>query len=102
MGAIQGAFDAFLGVAKFENFALRMKAHAENAHDRGKFLEFSSKVEKVIYPGLKSHPQHELAKRTNAGLGGMITFYIKGGLLRPRSFLENRESFFSWLKSGRG
>ena len=48
----------------------------------------SANVEKVLYPGLRSHPQHELAKQQMSGFGGMITFYIKGGIDEARTFLE--------------
>jgi cystathionine gamma-lyase len=54
---------------------------------------YHPKVEKVIYPGLKSHPQHALAKEQMTGMGGMITFYVKGGLEAARTFLESVEIF---------
>lgn len=57
------------------------------------FLEASPKVEKVIYPGLPSHPQHDLAKKQMHGFGGMITFYIKGGLTEANKFLQNVKLF---------
>ncbi len=58
-----------------------------------KFLESHPKVDKVIYPGLESHPQYALAKEQMHGFGGMITFYIKGGLDSARKFLENVNVF---------
>lgn len=70
-----------------------MKAHAANALAIAKFLEAHPKVAKVIYPGLESHPQHALAKEQMSGMGGMITFYIKGGLAEARTFLENVQIF---------
>src|SRR5690606_19812522 len=68
--------------------ALRMQRHAENAMTVARFLEGHSKVESVIYPGLESHPQHALAKQQMSGFGGMVSFYLKGGLDESRRFLE--------------
>ncbi|MBK9324578.1 MAG: cystathionine gamma-synthase [Bdellovibrionaceae bacterium] len=93
MGGIQGPFDSFLCLRSLKTLPLRMKAHAENAAVLAEFLEAHPKVQKVIYPGLKSHPQHELAKEQMLGMGGMITFYIKGGLKEARTFLENVQIF---------
>ncbi|QDK39471.1 cystathionine gamma-synthase [Bdellovibrio sp. NC01] len=93
MGGIQAAFDAFLCLRSLKTLPLRMKAHQENAMAIAKFLESHPKVEKVIYPGLESHPQHALAKAQMSGFGGMITFYIKGGMESARKFLENVNVF---------
>ncbi len=93
MGGIQSAFDAFLCLRSLKTLPLRMKAHQENALAVAKFLETHPKVEKVIYPGLASHPQHALAKDQMSGFGGMITFYIKGGMDSARKFLENVSVF---------
>lgn len=57
-----------------------MREHSKNALILAKYLEKHPKVERVIYPGLPSHPQHELAKTQMKGFGGMITFFVKGGL----------------------
>ena len=57
------------------------------------YLEKHPKVERVVYPGLKSHPQYELGKRQMKGAGGMITFFIKGGINESRRFLENVKLF---------
>ena len=70
-----------------------MRAHANNAIEIAKFLEAHPKVDKVIYPGLESHPQHELAKRQMSGFGGMLSIYIKGGLAESRTFLEEVQLF---------
>lgn len=70
-----------------------MQRHEENALKIAKFLESHPKVEKVLYPGLKSHPQHKLAKKQMSGFGGMITFYLKGGLKESKSFLEKVKIF---------
>jgi cystathionine gamma-lyase len=93
MGAIQSPFDSFLALRSLKTLPIRMKAHEANALKIADFLEKHPKVEKVIYPGLKSHPQHELAKKQMMGFGGMITFYIKGDLNSARKFLEKVELF---------
>lgn len=93
MGAIMGPFDAFMCLRSLKTLPLRMRAHAENAQKIAQFLEAHPKVEKVIYPGLSSHPQHQLAKEQMTGFGGMITFHIKGGLESARKFLENVQVF---------
>ena len=93
MGGIGSAFDAFLCLRSLKTLPLRMKAHEKNAIAIADFLEAHPKVEKVIYPGLKSHPQHALAKEQMLGMGGMTTFYIKGGLSAARTFLESVNVF---------
>jgi cystathionine gamma-lyase len=93
MGPIQGPFDSFMCLRSLKTLPLRMKAHQENAMAVARFLEGHPKVEKVIYPGLESHPQHALAKEQMHGYGGMITFYIKGGIEAARKFLESVEIF---------
>lgn len=97
-GAIQSTFDAFLCMRSLKTLPIRMKAHAENAMAVAKFLEQHPKVEKILYPGLESHPQHALAKEQMSGFGGMITFYLKGGLAESRAFLE-KVSIFSLAES---
>jgi cystathionine gamma-lyase len=98
LGAVQGPFDSFMALRSLKTLPLRMKAHATNAIAVAEFLEGHSQVERVIYPGLKSHPQYELARRQMSGFGGMITFYIKGGLSSARKFLES-VSVFSLAES---
>lgn len=93
MGGVQGAFDSFMCLRSLKTLPLRMKAHATNAMAVAEFLEAHPKVQKVIYPGLKSHPQHALAQEQMLGMGGMITFYIKGGLEAARTFLESVQVF---------
>ncbi len=93
MGSIQGAFDSFLALRSLKTLPIRMKAHNENAIKVAQFLESHALVEKTVYPGLKSHPQHELAKAQMHGFGGMITFFIKGGLSASRKFLESVRVF---------
>jgi len=92
-GAIPSPFDSFLAIRGMKTLHIRMQRHAENALELAKFLEASPKVTRVIYPGLPSHPQHELAKRQMKGFGGMITFFLKGGLEESRRFLEALQIF---------
>lgn len=93
MGTQQATFDAFLVLRSTKTLAVRMRAHQENAMKVAQFLEAHPKVEKVLYPGLKSHPQHEIAKKQMSGFGGMISFVIKGGLNSSRKFLESVKLF---------
>ena len=93
IGPSQSPFDSWLVLRGVKTLALRMRAHASNAIEIAKFLEAHPKVDKVIYPGLESHPQHELAKRQMSGFGGMLSIYIKGGLAESRKFLEEVQLF---------
>lgn len=93
MGGICSPFDAFISMRSLKTLALRMRQHEINANEIAKFLEGHAKVERVAYPGLASHPQHALAKEQMFGFGGMITFYIKGGLSAARTFLESVKVF---------
>ncbi len=93
LGPSQSPFDSWLVLRGIKTLAIRMKAHEENAQKIASFLEKHEKVERVLYPGLKSHPQHTLAKQQMDGFGGMITFFIKGGLVESRKFLERVKLF---------
>ncbi len=93
MGGIQSPFDAFMALRSLKTLPIRMRAHAENALQVAQFLENHSKVAKVLYPGLPSHPQHALAREQMSGMGGMITFFMKGGLAEARTLLENVKVF---------
>ena len=93
VGAIQGPFDSFLALRGLKTLALRMQRHCESAIQIAEFLESHAAVERVYYPGLKSHPQHELARRQMHGFGGMVTVVLKGGLPAATSFLEKVELF---------
>ena len=93
MGGIQGPFDSYMALRSLKTLPIRMKAHAENAMKVAEYLEAHPKVAKVVYPGLKSHPQHDLAKKQMFGFGGMITFFIKGGMEASRKFLESVQVF---------
>jgi cystathionine gamma-lyase len=93
VGAISGPFDAFLAMRGLKTLHLRMKAHCESALELARWLEKHSAIEKVIYPGLKSHTQHALAKRQMDGFGGIISVEVKGGLKKARQMLERCELF---------
>ncbi len=93
MGAIMAPFDAFMCLRSLKTLPLRMKAHEENAMKVAQFLETQKLAEKVLYPGLPSHPQYALAKKQMHGFGGMITFTLRGGLTAARKFLESVRVF---------
>ncbi|PBS12319.1 cystathionine beta-lyase [Lysobacteraceae bacterium NML93-0792] len=92
-GAVQGPFDSFLALRGLKTLHLRMRAHCENAQALAEFLDGHAAVEQVIYPGLASHPQHELAKRQMDGFGGIISVRIKGGFEAAKRFCERTELF---------
>ena len=93
VGAIAGPFDSFLAMRGLKTLALRMERHCENALDLAGWLEQHPKVRKVVYPGLRSHPQHQLAKRQMRAFGGMITLYLASDLAGARRFLERTKVF---------
>lgn len=93
VGPIASPFDSFLAMRSLKTLAVRMKEHEQNARVVADFLTKQPKIEKVFYPGLKNHPQHELAKRQMRGFGGMVTFVLKGGIKETRAFLENVRIF---------
>ncbi len=93
VGAIQGPFDSFLALRGLKTLSLRMQRHCESAMEVAGYLEAHSGVEKVYYPGLKSHPQHALANKQMDGPGGMVTVVLKGGLPAAKKFLEKVEIF---------
>ncbi len=94
VGAIGGPFDSFLALRGLKTLALRMRQSSENALAIASWLEQHSRVARVLYPGLASHPQHELAKRQmRNGFSGIVTFFVKGGLNEARSFLEKLQIF---------
>jgi cystathionine gamma-synthase/cystathionine gamma-lyase len=80
IGAIPGPFDCWLTLRGLKTLALRMKEHNKNAIAIANFLANHEKISKVNYPGLETHPQHELAKKQMSGFGGMISFEVKGGI----------------------
>ena len=93
VGAIAGPFDAFLAMRGLKTLALRMRQHCQSAHEIANYLDAHPKVEQVYYPGLASHPQHELAKAQMNGFGGMVSAVLKGGLIEATRFLENCQLF---------
>jgi cystathionine gamma-lyase len=93
VGAIAGPFDAFLAMRGVKTLHLRMRAHCESALALAQWLEKHPAIERVIYPGLKSHPQHALAKRQMDGFGGIVSIEIKGGLRKARKMLERCHLF---------
>lgn len=93
IGAVPAPMDCFLVMRGLKTLHVRMERHEKNAMELAHFLERHPKIEKVIYPGLESHPQHALAKKQMSGFGGMITFFIRGGLTEARSFLEKVKIF---------
>lgn len=93
IGGIQSPFDAFLCMRSLKTLAVRMQAHEANAGYLARWLEAQPLVERVIYPGLPSHPDHELAKGQMRGFGGMLSFTIAGGLPAARQFLEALQVF---------
>jgi cystathionine gamma-lyase len=92
-GAVPSPFDSFLVLRGLKTLHLRMRAHCENAQRVAEMLAAHPAVEKVIYPGLASHPQHELAKKQMHGFGGMVTMLLKGRLKESRRFLERCRIF---------
>jgi len=94
IGGIQGPFDSFLAMRGLKTLALRMNAHCANALQIATWLESHPAVGKTIYPGLKSHPQHELAMSQMGGLGGgIISVDLKGGYEAAKTMLEGCQLF---------
>jgi cystathionine gamma-lyase len=93
VGGIQGPFDSFLALRGLKTLHLRMKAHCENAGELAAWLEKHPAIDKVIYPGLASHPQHALAKKQMDGFGGMISIYVKGGAAAATAMMEKCRLF---------
>ncbi len=93
VGAVAGPFDAFLALRGLKTLHLRMRQHCQSALELARWLEKHEAVERVIYPGLKSHPQHALAKRQMDGFGGIVSIEIKGGLKKARRMLERCKLF---------
>jgi cystathionine gamma-lyase len=94
VGSVPGPFDAFLTLRGIKTLALRMERHCANALGVAQFLERHPQVERVIYPGLPSHPQHALARRQmGGGYGGIVTAVLRGGLAAARRALERCRLF---------
>ena len=93
VGAIQGPFDAFLALRGLKTLPIRIEKHNENAMKIAQFLESNSMIKKVIYPGLKSHPDHSLASKQMNGFGGIVSFYLNSDLSGTIKFLQNCKIF---------
>ena len=92
-GGQLGPMDAFLVLRGTKTLAVRMDRHCENAASVARALEAHPAVERVIYPGLPSHPQHELAKRQMRGFGGMVSFELRGGVEAGNRFASRTKVF---------
>ena len=92
-GAVPGPFDCFLTLRGIKTLGLRMRTHCDNATAVARFLDDHPAVERVIYPGLDSHPQHELARRQMAGPGGMVSFTLHGGESAARALATGTRLF---------
>uniref|UniRef100_U3F8P8 Cystathionine gamma-lyase n=2 Tax=Micrurus TaxID=8634 RepID=U3F8P8_MICFL len=93
IGAIPSPFDCYLCNRGLKTLPIRMKQHFHNALTVAQYLETDPRVEKVIFPGLQSHPQYDLMQRQCTGCPGMISFYIKGNLENASRFLKNLKLF---------
>ena len=93
MGAIPSPMDCFLITRGIKTLHLRMQCQAKNALSIAQFLESHPKIEKVNYPGLPSHPHHQLAKKQMSGFGGMMSFFIHGGLSAVQNLLKKVQLF---------
>jgi len=93
VGGVPGPWDCYLALRGMRTLALRMKAHGENAMAVANWLNEDPRIERVAYPGLPGHPGHDIAKRQASGFGGMVTFFVKGGLEEARRMLERVKLF---------
>lgn len=89
MGPSISPFNSWLCLLGLESLSLRMKKHSDNAMDVAEFLEKHPKIESVSYPGLPSHAQHEVAKKTMSAYSSMLSFNVKGGLEATREVINN-------------
>ena len=92
-GGISSPFDSFLVLRSLKTLSIRMQRHSENAMALAHWLEKHPRIERVIYPGLTSHPQHDLAKQQMHTFGGMISMVVDGGLEGAKRFLSRCELF---------
>ena len=93
IGSVASPFDSFLALRGVKTLDVRMERHCRNSLEIAQWLEGHDRVDRVLYPGLASHPQHELAKKQMPGFGGIVTFFVKGGIEDARRFLERCEVF---------
>ncbi len=89
IGAVSSPFDCWLNLSGLKTLHLRMKRHEESALQVAEFLEGHSKIDRVLYPGLASHPQHAIAKAQMSGFSGMITFELTGGTEAGKRLMNN-------------
>tara|TARA_Y100000310_G_scaffold337700_1_gene425441 strand:- start:715 stop:1875 length:1161 start_codon:yes stop_codon:yes gene_type:complete len=92
-GCMLSPFDSYMVARGIKTLAVRMEKHASNAKALAEFLEKHARVKKVVYPGLASHPQHDLASQQMSGYGGMLTFELDGSLEDAKKFVEEVEIF---------
>jgi cystathionine gamma-lyase len=93
IGAVAGPFDSFLALRGVKTLDVRMQRHCDSAMRIAAWLEQHDCVARVLYPGLESHPQHELAARQMQAFGGIVTFFVSGSLNDTKRFLESCEVF---------
>jgi cystathionine gamma-lyase len=93
IGGVPSPFDCFLALRGLKTLAVRMQRHQENAFDIANFLAGHTGVKWVRHPGLRTHPQYELARRQMSGFGGMVSFELAGGLEAARAFAGNLKLF---------
>lgn len=93
VGAVPGPWDAYLTLRGAKTLALRMQTHARNAQAVAEFLDWRDDVDAVLYPGLSTHPQHDLAKRQMSGFGGIVSFRAKGGVNRAYAIAQTTKVF---------
>jgi len=94
MGTCASPFDCWLVLRGIETLPVRMKRHEENAIAVANYLKGHPAVEKVFFPGLESHPGHEIAKRQMKGFGGVVSFEVKGGIESVNTFLRRLKVFY--------
>jgi methionine-gamma-lyase len=90
-GGCMSPFNAWLLLRGLKTLPVRMEKHAENAMEVAQFLSYHPKVETVMYPGLRTHPQHDLAVKQMRGFSGMIAFHLKGGREEGKTLMDNVE-----------
>jgi cystathionine gamma-lyase len=93
LGAVPSPFDCYMTMRGIKTLSMRMEKHGSNAMEIAKYLVSHAKVESVVFPGLESHPQYQLAQKQMTGYGGIITFKIRGGYVEAKQFLESLKLF---------
>jgi cystathionine beta-lyase/cystathionine gamma-synthase len=97
-GAVPGPFESWLTLRGAKTLAVRMNRHGENAMQVAEFLSYRPAISRLVYPGLKTHPQHDLARRQMRGFGGMLTIDLRGGVEAAQLFVS-RLKIFSFAES---